>query len=161
MKAATLARLGGWLAGVWAGLMAGLGFVAAPLLFSGLQLTDAGRLAGRLFALDATIGLCVGALLVMVGLQLGRQRFEQGAGSRFGRELVLALAALFCVVIGYYALQPMMETARTGATGGLSFATLHGVSAAFFVLRLALVAVLAWACTSPPAPGLSRPVPSS
>ncbi len=148
MKAVTLARLGAWLAGVWAGLMAGIGFVAAPVLFAGLPRADAGRLAARLFSLDATIGICIGGILAIVGLQLGRDRAERGMGSRFGRELVLALAALLCVVIGYYALQPMIESARAGE-GSLSFGALHAIASSFFVARLAIVAVLAWLLARP------------
>ena len=69
-------------------------------------------------------------------------------GSRFGRELVLALAALLCVVIGYYALQPMIESARAGE-GSLSFGALHAIASSFFVARLAIVAVLAWLLARP------------
>jgi hypothetical protein len=148
VKRATLGRLGGWLAGVWAGLMAGVGLVAAPLLFTSLSPSDAGRLAARLFSIDATVGICVGALLVMIGLQLARDRAERGAGSRFGPELALALAALLCIVVGYYAVQPMMEAARAG-TGPLSFAALHGIASSFFLVRLALAAVLAWLLAKP------------
>jgi hypothetical protein len=148
MKAATLARLGSWLAGIWTGLMAGIGFVAAPVLFARLPRPDAGRLATDLFSLDATIGICIGAVLAMVGLQLGRDRGERGSGSRFGRELSLALTALACIVIGYYALQPMLEAARAGQ-GALSFGTLHGIASAFFVVRFLVVAVLAWLLAKP------------
>jgi hypothetical protein len=149
VKPATLARLGGWLAGVWAGLMAGIGFVAAPVLFAGLARVDAGRLATSLFSLDATIGTCIGAVLAIIGLQLGRGRSERGTGSRFGPELVLALAALLCIVVGYYVLQPMMEEARSGMAGALSFGALHGIASACFALRLVLVAVLAWRLAKP------------
>lgn len=150
MKAATLARLGGWLAGVWAGLMAGIGLVAAPALFAALPRADAGRLASRLFSIDATVGVCLGAVLTVICAQLGRARAERGAGSRFGRELLLALAALLCLVFGYYVVQPMMETALAGG-GSLSFAALHGIASAFFVARLAIVATLAWLITKPAA----------
>ncbi|MDQ2927425.1 MAG: DUF4149 domain-containing protein, partial [Pseudomonadota bacterium] len=146
----TLGRLGGCLAGVWVGLMAGVGLVAAPLLFASLPRVDAQRLAAQLFSLDATIGICIGALLVMIGLQLARGRAERGAGSRFGPEFALALAALLCIVVGYYALQPMMEAARIG-TGSLSFGALHGIATSLFLLRLALAAVLAWLLAKPAA----------
>ncbi len=143
MKTGALAPAGAWLAGVWTGLMAGIGLIAAPVLFSDLPRTDAGRLAAHLFALDATIGVCVAAVLTIIGLQLARDRAERGAGSRFGRELALALAALLCLVVGYYGLQPMMESAR-GANGPLSFGALHGIASTLFLVRLALAAVLAW-----------------
>jgi Domain of unknown function (DUF4149) len=148
VKKQTLARLGAWLAGVWAGMMAGIGFVAAPALFTVLTRADAGRLAARLFSVDATIGLGLGALLVLIGLQLGRDRAELGTGSRFGIELALALAALVCVVLGSYALQPLMETALAG-NGALSFGVLHGIASLFFAARLAIVGALAWLMAKP------------
>jgi hypothetical protein len=148
VKAATLARAGAWLSGVWTGLMAGIGLVAAPVLFTDLPHADAGRLAAHLFALDATLGICVGAVLAITGLQLARDRAERGAGSRFGRELALALAALLCVVVGYYVLEPMMDSARA-AGGPLSFAALHGIASTFFLVRLAIAAVLAWLLGQP------------
>jgi uncharacterized protein DUF4149 len=150
VKPATLARLGGWLAGVWAGLMAGIGLVAAPALFAVLPRADAGRLANRLFSVDATVGVCLGAVLAIIGVQLGRERAERGAGSRFGRELLLALAALLCLVVGYYAVQPMLETALAGG-GSLSFAALHAIASTFFIARLAIVATLAWLFAKPAA----------
>jgi hypothetical protein len=150
VKAAALGRVGACLAGAWAGVMLALGAIAAPTLFQLLPRVDAGRIAGRLFALEATAGICIGAVLVLVGLQLGRQRAERGRGSRFGPELMLALAAVACIVAGHYALKPMLEAARAGQ-GSLSFGTLHAVSSAFFALRLLLVAALAWRLTAPPA----------
>ncbi|MCE9661564.1 MAG: DUF4149 domain-containing protein [Burkholderiales bacterium] len=144
-----LGRAGAWIAGAWTGLMLGIGGVAAPALFSLLPRADAGRVAARLFSLEATIGVCAGAFLVLVGLQLGRDRAEGTQGSRFGLELILALAAVACIVAGYYALQPMLEAARAGQ-GSLSFAALHGISSVFFALRLALVAILAWRLSALP-----------
>ena len=149
MKAAVLCRLGGWLAGAWAGLMIGLGAVAAPVLFALLPRADAGRVAARLFSLDATIGIGVGAVLVLIGLQLGRERAERGRGSRFGLELGLTLAALLCIVAGHYALLPMIDEARAGH-GALSFGALHAIASAFFVTKVAIVAVLAWRLSASP-----------
>jgi hypothetical protein len=150
VKPATLARLGAWLAGIWAGLMVGIGLIAAPALFAELPRADAGRLANRLFSIDATVGICLGAVLTIIAAQLGRERAERGTGSRFGRELLLALAALLCLVFGYYAVQPMMETALAGG-GPLSFAALHAIASTFFILRLAVVATVAWLFTKPAA----------
>ncbi len=148
MKAGALGRAGAWLAGVWAGIMLGVGAIAAPTLFQLLPRVDAGRIAGRLFSLEATAGVCIGALLVLVGLQLGRDRAERGRGSRFGAELMLALGSVGCIVAGHYALQPMLEAARAGQ-GRLSFGVLHAVSSGFFALRLLLVGALAWRLTAP------------
>ena len=152
MNAATLGRAGAWLAGVWAGAMVGVGGIAAPALFQLLPRAEAGRIAGRLFSIEATLGVCVGAVLVLIGLQLGRERAERGRGSRFGAELVLALGAVGCIVAGHYGLVPMLEAARAGQ-GSLSFGTVHALSSGFFVLRLVLVAALAWRLTAAPPRG--------
>ncbi len=143
MKAERVRRIGAWLAGAWLGETAAIGFIVAPTLFARLPQADAGRVLARLFELDATVGLAAGAVLAIVGLQLGQHLAERQASSRFGLELGLALAALGCVVVGYYALQPLMESARVGQ-GPLSFGALHAISMVFFVVRLVAVGVLAW-----------------
>ena len=56
---------------------------------------------------------------------------------------MLALGALFCIVLGYYGTEPMLASARLGQ-GPLSFAMLHGVASVFFLAKFVLVAVLAW-----------------
>ena len=144
----TLRRVAAWLAGAWAGLIAAIGFVAAPLLFATLPRADAGRVAARLFAVDATIGVCAGALLLLLAFQLARRAAEQGA-SRFSTDMLLVLAALFCIVAGHYAVQPMMEPPLRGDNGP-SFAVLHGVASAFFLVKFLAVAVVAWRLTGAP-----------
>ena len=101
-----------WLAGAWAGLIAGVGFVAAPALFATLPRGDAGPVAAQLFKVDATIGVCVGAVLLVLCLQLARVDAANGVSSRFSTEMLLVLGALFAIVAGYYAIQPMIESAR-------------------------------------------------
>ncbi len=143
-----LRRSAAWLAGLWAGLIAGAGFVAAPVLFATLPRADAGRAAARLFAVDAMVGLGFGAALLVLALQLARRAAAAGT-SRFSAEMVLALAAIFAIVAGHYALQPMMEAAARGE-GGPSFAVLHGAATAFFVVKFVAVAVLAWRLAAAP-----------
>jgi len=142
---ARLRRAAAWLAGAWAGLVAGVGFVAAPVLFATLPRADAGRAAARLFEVDATVGVCAGAVLLLLCLQIARRDAERGA-SRFSTEMMLVLAALFAIVAGHYAIEPMIEAARRGA-GGPSFAVLHGVASAFFLVKFLAVAALAWRLT--------------
>jgi len=144
-----LRRAACWLAGAWAGLIAGIGFVAAPALFATLPHGEAGRVAARLFSIDATLGVGVGAVLLLLCLQLARVGAASGMSSRFSTEMLLVLGALFAIVAGHYAIQPMIESARRGE-GGPSFAVLHGVASAFFLVKLAAVAALAWRLTSSP-----------
>jgi hypothetical protein len=145
---ATLAqRFAAWLAGLWAGAIAAIGFVAAPMLFATLARADAGRVAGRLFEVDAYVGLAAGALLLLLARH-GSEEARSAGSSRFSVELTLVLAALFCIVAGHFAVQPMIEAARRGE-GAASFAVLHGVASAFFVVKFVAVAVLAWRLTVP------------
>ena len=142
-------RAAAWLAGVWAGLVAAIGFVAAPMLFATLARGDAGRVAARLFALDAVLGLFLGALLLVLALQDARRRAGPGS-SRFSTEMLLVLVALFCIVAGHYATLPMLAAAGQGE--GPTFALLHGIASVFFVVKFAVVAVLAWRLTAPQTP---------
>jgi hypothetical protein len=146
-------RVACWLAGGWAGLIAGIGFVAAPALFTTLARSDAGRVAARLFAIDAYFGLALGGVVLVFALREAHDRSD--GGSRFSAEMMLALAALFCVVAGHFALQPMIEAARSGAAG-VSFAVLHGVASAFFLVKFVVVAALAWRLTAAPLPAPAR-----
>ena len=130
-------------------MVAATGFLAAPLAFATLPRADAGRLAARLFGADAAIGLGVGALLLVLALHDARARAATGA-SRFSAEMVLVLVALFSIVAGHYATQPMLASAGRGDAP--SFAVLHGVASAFFVVKLVAVAVLAWRFAGPAAP---------
>jgi uncharacterized protein DUF4149 len=159
----SLPRAAAWLAGVWTGAIGAIGFIAAPVLFATLPRADAGRVAARLFAVDATLSVGFGAILLVLTLQIARGAALQGA-SRFSAEMVLVLAAIFAVVSGHYALQPMMEAAARGE-GGPSFAVLHGVATAFFLLKFVAVAVLAWrlagAARRPPSGGATAAAPTS
>ena len=145
MSATLAERFAGWLAGLWTGVMVGIGFVAAPTLFAILPRVDAGRVAARLFEIDAYVGLAVAALLLVLAMRSPRA-LHRAATSRFSVELMLVLAVLFCIVAGYFAIQPMIETARRGE-GGPSFAVLHGVASAFFLAKVVVAAALAWRLT--------------
>lgn len=145
-----LSRLRCLLAGLWAGALLSLGAVGAPMLFALLERGTAGRVAGRYFMIEAYAALGLGVVLLLIERRLARCEAEVGQGSRFSLNLALVLGALFCTVAGYFALQPMMEQARQGL-GRLSFAQLHGIASAFFVLKGALVLALAWRASAPAA----------
>lgn len=136
-------RLRRLLPGIWLGLLLTIAFVAAPSLFALLDRPSAGRVAARLFTIEAQVSL---ALCVIVGW-FERSRAvalsSAGRGSRVSAELILVLLALFCTVLGHYALQPAMEAARAGQ-GRLSFGALHGISTALYGVKALAVAALAW-----------------
>jgi hypothetical protein len=143
IKPQTLARVAAWLAAGWLGVMACIAFMAAPAAFSLVTREQAGLLVGRWFAQEAALSLGLAALLFGVTRQRARAAAEAGHGSVISGEVLLVLGALFCTVLGYYALQPMMAQARLGL-GRWSFGALHGVSLLLFGLKGLLVGALGW-----------------
>lgn len=131
------------LAALWLGLVVTLAAVVAPVLFAGLERAEAGRLAGNLFRIEAHVALGLAAVLFFIERRLAGLRMRAGQGSVLSMNLLLVLGALFCTVLGYFALQPMMEAARAGQ-GPLSFGALHGLSSALFALKGLLLLVLVW-----------------
>ncbi|WP_430420999.1 DUF4149 domain-containing protein [Methylibium petroleiphilum] len=147
MSGASLAavpeRLRRLIPGLWFGVLLAIAFIAAPSLFSLLDRPSAGRVAGRLFALEAQLSLALCVLLGLLERLRAGRRAAAGQGSPVSAELLLVMGVLFCTVLGHYALQPMMEAARAGE-GRWSFGALHGVSTVFYGVKSLLVATLAW-----------------
>ena len=121
--------------------------IAAPSAFATLAAADAGRFAGRMFAQEAYVSLGVAMLLFVVERQRSRDAAAAGTGSVLSANIVLLFGTLFCTVGGYFAVQPMLDAARTGQ-GTVSFAALHAVSAGLFALKGLLVLALAWRLTA-------------
>ena len=128
---------------LWAGVLLCIALIAAPAGFATLPSADAGRVAGRMFMVEAYLSLALALMLFVLERGRARSAAAAGRGSVFSVELALLLGTLFCTVAGYFALQPMMQAARAGQ-GSVSFATLHFVSAGFFGLKTLLVLALAW-----------------
>ena len=135
------------LAGLWAGVLLCIGAVAAPAGFALLAPADAGRVAGRMLAIEAYLSLALVIVLFAIERKRARDAATAGAGSVLSANIVLLLGALFCTVAGYFAVVPMMAAARAGQ-GAWSFGALHAVSSGFFVLKGLLVLALAWRLTA-------------
>ncbi|MGY4828779.1 DUF4149 domain-containing protein [Sphaerotilaceae bacterium SBD11-9] len=136
-------RLAACIAGLWAGLIAGIAALGAPSVFASLPSEAAGRVVGRMFMQEAYLGLAVSVILLLMVRGLARTDSQSGRGSVFSANVVLVLGTLFCTMFGYFALQPMMAAARAGQ-GALPFGLLHGASAVFFGLKGLLALVLTW-----------------
>jgi len=141
------ARFAAVVAGLWAGILLCVAAIAAPAAFATLALADAGRFVERVFAQEAYLSLGVAIVLFVIERQRSRELAAASVGSVFSANLVLLLAALFCTIAGYFAVQPMMAAARA-AQGALSFGTLHAVSASLFALKGLLVLALTWRLSS-------------
>jgi hypothetical protein len=135
-----LKRAATCLAGLWCGMLIGVGLVGAPAGFAVAPLAIAGRSAARMFAIEAHASLAIAVVLLLV-----LRRLTPRGG--IDTNLLLVLGSLFCTVTGYFVLQPLMAAAR-GGPGVLSFGALHGLSAAVFALKAAVVLALAWRLTS-------------
>jgi len=136
-------RFAALVTGLWAGVLVGIGAIAAPIAFAALARADAGRFVNRVFMTEAYVSLAIAMLLFLVERRRTRDAAEAGVGSHVSANLMLLLGTLFCTVGGYFAIQPMLEAARAGE-GRWSFGTLHAVSSMLFVLKGVLVIVLAW-----------------
>lgn len=132
--------------GLWAGWLLCVALLATPAPFALLAQADAGRVVGRMLAQEAYTSLALGVVVLILERLAARRAVAAGTGSQFSAGMLLALGALFCTVAGYFALQPMMAAARAGQ-GPLSFGQLHAVSAGFYLVKLVLVAALAWRAT--------------
>ncbi len=104
----------------------------------------AGSIAGILFRAQAWLSLFCGLLLLLLvwldkSLNLKRT------------HVILVIAMLACVLVGYFALQPFMAEIRAAAAsnGGLMdetvrsrFGMLHGVASVIYLLQSVLAVVL-------------------
>jgi Domain of unknown function (DUF4149) len=147
-----IARLQAWLAGLWAGIIVGVGAISAPSLFAVLERAQAGQGAGRIFSIEAKVSLAFAMVLFMIERRRVRDMAEAKGGGTVGMtaHLLLVLGALFLTVFGQFALHPMIEAAKQGQPTPLSFGALHGISAGMFWLKGLLVMALAWRLTAAP-----------
>ncbi len=136
-------RLRVLLPALWLGLLIAVAAVATPAPFATLSPADAGRVVARVLQQEAFISLAAGILVLVMERGNARRAAQAGTGSQFSLGMLLALGALFCTVVGYFALQPFMDLARRGQ-GPLTFGQLHLLSVLFYGLKAVLVAVLAW-----------------
>lgn len=144
----TLQRLQGWLAGLWAGLILGVGAISAPSLFAVLERGVAGQGAGQIFAVEAKVSLALAIVIFLIERRRVRDLAEaEGQTQVMTGNLLLVLCALFLTVFGQFALHPMIEAAKAGEATRLSFGALHGISASLFWLKGLAVLILAWRLT--------------
>ncbi|MCU0929806.1 MAG: DUF4149 domain-containing protein [Burkholderiaceae bacterium] len=137
-----MTRLRALIAGLWAGLLLAVALIATPAPFATLPTADAGRVVARVLATEAAVSLAVAIVLIL----LERRRAREGRPA-MSAELLLVLGALFCTVLGYYGLQPMLAAARAGQ-GAWSFGALHAASTVLFGVKALLVLALAWRATA-------------
>jgi len=144
-------RLRRLLPGLWCGVLLAIALIATPAASGALDRGAFGTVARAIFAREAPASLVFGVLILMLERRAALDRHQATGASQFSAEMVLAIVALFCTIVGDYALQPMMEQARAGGASTLTFMQLHAISLAFFGAKGLLALALAWRATRPAA----------
>ena len=132
------------LPGIWFGLLLAIALIATPAASGALDRVSFGAVARAIFAREAPASIVLGVVLLMLERRAAFIRHETEGVSQFSMQMTLLVVALFCTVMGYYGLQPMMEQARLGGTTALTFMQLHAISLAFFGAKGLVVLALAW-----------------
>ncbi len=116
---------------LWAGSLWSAALWVAPTLFTAQADRHlAGLLAGRLFSIEAYVGIAVSVFAVLLPV---RAKFLRG-------YLAAALLAL-----DQWGLRPLMDRAHAqGAFAGLTFVAWHAVSAVIYGLACLALVVLVW-----------------
>ena len=113
---------------LWAGSLWSLLWVAAILFQFLSDRHQAGAIAGRLFGIEAYLGMAVAALAVMLP---GRGRFRSG------------FVAVALLAVNEWLITPAMQAARShGSLAGLGFGAWHGISAVLYLLACLCVLVM-------------------
>jgi hypothetical protein len=141
----TLAALRLLVASLWAGSVWAVSYLAAPSAFAALDSTLAGNVVGIMLTRLAWLSIALAPLLAVLAWRAGdldakRRRWLYS----------LAGAMLACSLVVYLGLQPMMAAIREAAgPAGVraspqwsTFAALHGVSQALYLLESVLGAML-------------------
>jgi hypothetical protein len=145
MLAQGLSRLRLLLVTIWAGSLWTVGYIVAPVLFASLpDRSFAGSIAGMLFRAQAWLSLACGLLLLLL-VWLDKSLSPKRT------PIILMIAMLACVLIGYFVLQPFMAEVRAAAAnnGGVMdeamrsrFGMLHGIASVIYLLQSVLAIVL-------------------
>ena len=127
---------------LWVGSMIGIGYIAAPVLFSTLDDRQlAGMLAGKMFHLVTIIGLIFGGILFLLSYRKASiELFKQWRGW-------LLLIMLICVAGSMFVLQPMIADVKAlgiteGSDAAKKFGILHGISSLVYMVTVVCGCVL-------------------
>jgi len=118
---------------LWVGIMVGIGYIAAPVLFKVLDDRKlAGGLAGEMFHVVTIIGLIFGGILLLL-----RYKEESIEFLKQWRGWLLLLM-LCLVATSMFVLQPMIAEVKAlgiseGNENAKKFGMLHGVSSLLYM----------------------------
>lgn len=142
-----LQQIAATLAALWAGIMIGVGYICAPVIFQMLpeQRKIAGSIAGQTFTVTAYVALACGiAILLLV-----KQANKKAGFYTPNAPMILVLAALFLAITGQFVVHPQVAQARDFGNTSLSFGTLHAISTLIFIAESLCVLALNWVLYTP------------
>ncbi|CAB3787194.1 DUF4149 domain-containing protein [Pararobbsia alpina] len=130
---------------IWVGSLLTTGYIVAPTLFSLLSRTEAGDVAASLFRTQGFLSIVCGLVLLVIANRAIRLAAGGQGVQTLRRARRLVVAMIVCTLLGYFALQPWMNSLRLAAqaagtdVGHSAFATrfgiLHGVSSVFYLIE--------------------------
>ena len=119
---------------LWVGAMAGIGYIAAPVLFKLLDDRKvAGALAGEMFSLIGILGLIVGLLLLLSYV------FKLKLMAMREWRFWVLLLMFFLVITSQFIIQPYMAELKLqglieGSQEAKRFGMMHGVSSTLYLV---------------------------
>jgi hypothetical protein len=125
-------------AALWWGSLAGIGFIAVPLLFAWMPTPAlAGQMAARLFSAQCWVSLACGALMLI--LLKGRATSARDDGAR--AAMLLVAAAMLLALLVEYAAAPHIRARE-------QLRWWHTLGSALYVLQWLCVAAVLWRLSS-------------
>ncbi|MGL4667834.1 MAG: DUF4149 domain-containing protein [Saezia sp.] len=142
-----LQRLATTLTAIWVGIMIGVGYVFAPILFKMMsnERPFAGQIAGEAFTAVAYISLVFGVILMLI---IRRENARSNA-TQPSTALYLILMAVGLAIINHFIITPEMVVAKSGMNAQWSFSTLHMMSQIVYVAQIILLLALNWVMYKP------------
>lgn len=142
-----LQRLVTTIAALWAGVMIGVGYVFAPVLFKLMPATRqfAGSITGEVLSITAYISMGAGVVIMLAVRYLN----NRAGFSTPNAPLILVIAALFLAIFGQFVLFPEIIQARDIGGTHLSFSTLHAISNIVYLVQIFVILVLNWCLYKP------------
>lgn len=142
-----LQHLAAMLAALWAGIMIGVGYVSAPVIFKmlGEQRRFAGVIAGDSFTRTAYVTLALGVVILLLVRTVNRRAGFNTPNA----PMILTLGALFLAILGQFVIHPLVAQARDYGTTALSFGALHGISTIVYMVEIVCVLALNWSLCKP------------
>ncbi len=127
---------------LWVGALWAIGYLAVPLLFSGLDDRRlAGELAGEMFKAVGYVGLVSGIILLVTAVIMAPRRWLR----QWRNGVLIGMLAL--IAIGLFGLQPYMQELKAqglvpGSIQAAKFGKLHGVSSGLYLMNSLMGLVL-------------------